>query len=118
MDSSLWDTHEQIYGTYVRLSTKLMRKYIFSLQEMMDSYRTCEDHVKNYWYKKCQFFKHQVIDNILVMQYKASLRDEKWSTLIHMWHLLPDGRENLTFKKPKLLYLLARRHSELDEKKD
>ena len=37
------DTHEDIYGTYGRLSTKLMKKHIFSLQEMMDCYRTCKD---------------------------------------------------------------------------
>lgn len=35
-------THEDIDGTYGRLSTKLMRKDIFSLQEMMDCYWTLE----------------------------------------------------------------------------
>ena len=37
-------THEDIDGTYGRLSTKLMRKDIFSFLEIMDTYRTCENH--------------------------------------------------------------------------
>ena len=36
------DTHEDTDGTYGRLSRKLMGKDIFSLQEMMDCYRTCK----------------------------------------------------------------------------
>ena len=37
-------THENIDGTYGKLSAKLMHKDIFSLSEIMDTYRTCEDH--------------------------------------------------------------------------
>ena len=37
-------THEDIDGMYGILSAKLMRKDIFSLPEIMDTYRTCEDH--------------------------------------------------------------------------
>ena len=49
------------------------------------------------------------------MQYKASLRDENWSSLVCMWCLLPDGRPKIPFWQPKLLNLLARRPSELEE---
>ena len=34
-------THEDIHGTYGRLSTKLRIKDIFSPLDMMDNYRTC-----------------------------------------------------------------------------
>ena len=37
-------THENIDGTYGKLSAKLMHKDIFSLSKIMDTYRTCEDH--------------------------------------------------------------------------
>ena len=40
---SVGHTHEDIDGTYGRLSAKLMRKDIFSLSNIMDMYRTCED---------------------------------------------------------------------------
>jgi hypothetical protein len=37
-------THEDIDGTFGRLSTILKEKDMFSLKEMMDTYRTCKDH--------------------------------------------------------------------------
>ena len=36
-------THEYIDGTYGRMSSNLKSKYIYSLLEMMDTYRTIEE---------------------------------------------------------------------------
>ena len=36
-------THGDIDGTYGRLQTKIMCEDIFSLSEIMDTYKTCED---------------------------------------------------------------------------
>ena len=114
-------TNEYIDVTYGRLLEKIMSWDIFSFSQIMDTYRTCEDqnfyvpylidefydfksfvkphllvgNVVNISIKKCRLFKFQLIDNILVMQCRASLWDEKRSTHIHLWRSLLDGSTNL-----------------------
>ena len=121
-------THEDIDGTYGRLSTKLMQKDILSLSNILDMYRTCEDqnlyvpYLIDGFYdfksfvnlhlldrnaniiriKKCQFFRFVLRDHIYVMQWRESLQDEHWSSPIHLWCSLSDGNAYLIVGKPRL----------------
>ena len=120
--------HEDIDGTYGRLSRKLMWKDIFSLSDIMDTYRTCEDqnlyvpYLIDVFYdfksfvnpqlldmnaniigiRKCQFFRFVLRDHIYVMQWRESLQDEHWSSPIHLWCSLSDGNADLIVGQPRL----------------
>ena len=66
---SVGHTHEDIDGTYGRLSTKLMCNDIFSLLEIMDTSRTCENKnlyvpylIDEFYYFK-NFVKPHPLDN-------------------------------------------------------
>ena len=64
---SIGHTHEYIEGTYGRLLAKPMRKDIFSLSNIMDMYRTCEDQnfYVPYLIKEFYDFKNFVKPNLL-----------------------------------------------------
>ena len=54
---------------------------------------------------KCQYFRFMLIDDTLIMQYKVSLWDEKWSTSVHFWNSLPYGSVDFLVGRPQLLSL-------------
>ena len=65
---SIGHTHENIEGTYGRLLAKPMRKDIFSLSNIMDMYRACEDqnfyvpYLINEFYDFKNFVKPHLLD--------------------------------------------------------
>ena len=122
--------HEDIDKTY-RLSKKIIQNDMFSLLEMMNSYRTCEDYnsyvpylIDEIFYiksfveqhlfngntkiegiKKFPYFRFLMIDNISILQYKVSHRDQRLLTYIHLWCSLLDGSVDLLLERPDLLSL-------------
>jgi hypothetical protein len=94
-------THEDIDGTYGRMSSNLKSKDIYSLAEMMDTYRTIEEKrvfpptlidkvydFKNFLngyikegknalvgHLNVQYFRFIVLNDVPVLRYKESIRD-------------------------------------------
>ena len=77
---SIGHTHEYIEGTYGRLLAKPMRKDIFSLSNIMDMYRTCEDqnfyvpYLMDEFYDFNSFEKPHVLDkNAKIIGLKSAI---------------------------------------------
>ena len=104
-------THEDIDGTYGRMSSNLKSKDIYSLPEMMDTYHTIEENRvfpptlidKVYDFKSflngyikegknalvghlnVQYFQFLVLNDVSMLRYKESIRDNKWSKQVKLW---------------------------------
>jgi hypothetical protein len=111
-------THEDIDGTYGRMSSNLKSKDIYSLPEMMDTYRTIEEKQvfpptlidKVYDFKiflngyikegknalvrhlNVQYFQFIVLNDVPVLRYKESIRDIEWSEPVELWNIDEQGR--------------------------
>ena len=122
-------THEDIDGAYRRMSSNLKSKDIYSLAEMMDTYRTIEEKRvfpptlidKVYDFKSflngyikvgknalvghlnVQYFQFIVLNDVLVLRYKESIRDIEWSEPIELWNVDEPGRPILPTGNPSFL---------------
>lgn len=52
------------------------------------------------------------------MEYKALIYDEKWSTLINLWHFLSDDHPNLPIGQPQMSNLWVKRPPSMEEIKE
>ena len=121
--------HEDIDGTYRRMSSNLKSKDIYSLPKMMDTYRTIEEKWvfppklidKVYDFKSflngyikegknalvghlnVQYFQFLVLNDVPVMRYKESIRDIEWSELVELWNIDDEGRLIFPTGKPSFL---------------
>jgi len=110
-------THEDIDGTYGRMYSNLKSKDIYSLPEMMDTYRKIEDKRvfpsslidKVYDFKIClnvyikggknaivghlnvEYFQFLVLNDVPVLRYKESIREVEWSEPINLWNVDDEG---------------------------
>jgi len=123
-------THEDIDGTYGRMSSSLKSKDIYSLPEMMDTYRKIEEKRvfppklidKVYDFKSflngyikegknalvghlnVQYFQFLVLNDVPVLRYKESIRDVEWSEPVELWNTDDEGRSKLPIGKPSFLH--------------
>ena len=123
-------THEDIDGTYGRMSSNLKSKDIYSLPEMMDTYRKIEDKRvfpprlidKVYDFKSflngyikegknalvghlnVQYFQFIVLNDVLVLRYKESIREVQWSEPVNFWNVDDEGRPKLPTGNPSFLH--------------
>ena len=103
-------THEDIDGTYGRMSSNLKSKDIYSLPEMMDTYHTIEEKQvfpptlidKVYDFKNflngyikegknalvghlnVQYFQFLVLNDVTILRYKKSIKDTEWSEPVEL----------------------------------
>ena len=110
-------THEDIDGTYGRMSSNLKSKDIYSLPEMMDTYRKIEDKRvfpptlidKVYDFKSflnvyikegknaivghlnVEYFQFLVLNDVPVLRYKESIREVEWSEPVNLWNVDDEG---------------------------
>ena len=110
-------THEDIDGTYGRMSSNLKSKDIYSLPEMMDTYRKIEDKRvfpprlidKVYDFKSflnvyikegknaivghlnVEYFQFLVLNDVPVLRYKESIREAEWLEPINLWNVDDEG---------------------------
>jgi hypothetical protein len=122
-------THEDIDGTYGRMSSNLKSKDIYSLPEMMDTYRIIEENRvfpptlidKVYDFKSflngyikegknalvghlnVQYFQFLVLNDVPVLRYKESIRDIEWSEPVELWNIDDEGRPIIPIGKPSFL---------------
>ena len=111
-------THEDIDGTYRRMSSNLKSKDIYYLPEMMDAYHIIEEkHVfpptlidKVYDFKfflngyikegenalvghlNVKYFQFLVLNDVPVMRYKLSIKYIEWSEPVELWNIDDAGQ--------------------------
>ena len=111
-------THEDIDGTYGRMSSNLKSKDIYYLPEMMDAYPIIEENQvfpptlidKVYDFKSflnryikegknalfghlnVQYFQFLVLNDVPILRYKELNRDIEWSELVELWNIDDVGR--------------------------
>ena len=122
-------THEDIDGTYGRMSSNLKSKDIYSLPEMMDTYCIIEENRvfppilidKVYDFKSflngyikegknalvghlnVQYFQFLVLNDVPVLRYKESIRDIEWSEPVELWNIDDEVRPIIPIGKPSVL---------------